>query len=288
VRQRDLTHLRWVSTNYFAAMGMPVVRGRDISEADRDGAPAVAVVDESLARMLYPGQDPVGRTAVLVDIMSDPPREDPCQIVGVVGSARLSEVRDGAEPAMYVPLLQTSPLSLRLVVRTAGDPLSLVAPLREIVRRLDRDALVTDVLSMAAAVDETYAGFRMVVRYLGLFAGIALLLAAVGLYAALAYHVSQQEHEIGVRMAVGAGRADIVGMVLRRGAWLVTIGVVLGVAAAYPGTKLVGSLLFETAPLDPAAYLCAALLLGLATAAACLVPALRATRVEPLVVLRSE
>jgi ABC-type antimicrobial peptide transport system permease subunit len=174
------------------------------------------------------------------------------------------------------------------VVRTAGDPASLAGPIREIVRRRDRNALVTEVVTMDAVVDEAFADFRRVVRYLGLFAGVALLLAAVGLYGALAYHVSQQEHEIGVRLAIGATRASVLTMVARRGAWLVAAGLVLGVGAAYPSTRLVRSLLFETVPLDPLTYGSAVVLLGAVAATACLVPAVRAARVDPAVVLRSE
>jgi len=282
----ERTLVRRVSAGYFATMNMALARGRDISEADRDGTPPVAVLSQSLARRLYPDLDPVGRSLVMIDNISG--TEVPYEVVGVARDARLSDPRTDGDPAMYLSILQGGSTALTLVVRTSGDPMALAAPVRAIVRRLDRDALVTDVLTMEDVVDQANAGFRVVARYLGLFAVIALLLACVGLYGALAYHVSQQEHEIGVRMAVGAGRADILGLVLRRGAWLVGIGLLLGVAASYPGTKLVRSLLFETEPLDPATYLGAALLLGLAAAAACLVPALRATRVEPLVVLRSE
>jgi putative ABC transport system permease protein len=282
----ERTLVRRVSAGYFATMSMPLARGRDFSETDRDGAPAVAVLSQSLARRLYPDLDPLGRSLVMIDNISG--TEVPYEVVGVVQDARLSDPRTDGDPAMYLSSLQGGATALTVVIRTAGDPLASAAPVREIVRRLDRNALVTDVLTMNAVVDQAYAGFRRVVRYLGLFALIALLLAAVGLYGALAYHVGQQEHEIGVRLAIGATRADILGMVLRRGARLVLIGLFLGAAVAYPGTRLVQSLLFETAPLDWATYLGAALLLGLVAAAACLLPALRAVRVEPLVVLRSE
>jgi putative ABC transport system permease protein len=156
------------------------------------------------------------------------------------------------------------------------------------VRRHDRNALVTDVLKMDVILDEAFSDLRRVTRYLGLFACLALVLAAVGLYGALAYHVSQQEHEIGVRLAMGATRAGILSLVLRRGMRLVTAGLLLGLAASYPCTQLVRSLLFETAPLDPATYAAALLLLSLTATAAWLIPAMRATRVDPAVVLRSE
>jgi len=280
------TLVRRMSAGYLATMRMHLAGGRGISDIDRDGAPAVAVLGQSLARALYSDQDPVGRTIVIINSLSG--TEAPYEVVGVVGDARLSDPRTDGDPAIYLSVFQGAPTALRIVVRTAGEPMNVAAPLREIVRRLDRNALVSDVLTMDAVVDQAYADFRTVVRYLGLFAGIALLLAAVGLYGALAYHVSQQEHEIGVRLAIGASHGDILGMVLRRGALLVATGLLLGAAAAYPGTRLVRSLLFETAPLDPLTYVGAALLLGLVAAVACLVPALRAVRVEPLVVLRSE
>ncbi len=287
-RDMEPVRLRRVSPGYFATMGMGLRGGRDISAADRDGAPAVAVVSESLARKLYPGRDPIGRVALLQDNLSRPPREVPYEIVGVVRSARLANPRDEADPALYLSIFQASPRSLRLVVRTSGDPSAVAAPLRRIVARHDRNALVTGVQTMEAVVDRAFADFRRVAGYLALFAGVALLLAAVGLYGALAYHVSQQQHEIGVRLAMGASRASVLGLVVRRGALLVTAGLVAGLAAAHPGTRLVGSLLFETAPLDPVTYAGAIAALGVVAAVACLVPALRAVRVDPAVVLRSE
>jgi cell division protein FtsX len=269
-------------------MNIQLLKGRDISETDRAGSPAVAVLSESLARRLYQGRDPVGRTVLLYDSLSRPPRNVPYEVVGVVGSARLANPREEADPAMYLSMLQANQRSARIVVRTAGDPLALAGPIREIVRRRDPNVPVTDVQTMDTIVDGAFTDFRRMVRYLGLFAAVALLLAAVGLYGSLAYYVSQQEHEIGVRVAMGATRAGILALVLRRGGWLVAVGIVAGVAAAYPGTRLVRHLLFETVPLDPATYLGAVLVLGVVAATACFVPALRATRVDPAVVLRGE
>ncbi len=288
VEQLEHTHLRRVSPGYFATIGMPVLQGRAIGETDRDGAPAAAVLSESLAKKLYPRGSPVGRTVLLFDNLSLPPKDIPYDVVGVVRSARLAGPREEADPAMYLSIRQAGPSALRIVVQTAGEPTAAVGSIREIVRRHDRNALLADFRTMDDVVDGAFMDFRRVVRYLGLFALVALLLSAVGLYGALAYHVSQQEHEIGVRQALGATRAAVLGLVLRRGGWLVVTGLLLGLATAYPGTKLVRSLLFETAPLDPASYAGAALVLSLVAAAACVVPALRATRVDPAVVLRSE
>ncbi len=255
--------------------GMGLAEARRRAQLDMDG---VEQVKESV-RAARPG--------ALLDL-SLPPKDIPYEIVGVVRSARLSGRREEADPAMYLSMLQASPTSLRIVLRTAGDPAATVAPIQEIVRRHNRNALVTDVRTMDDVVDSAFIDFRRVVRYLELFALIALLLASVGLYGALAYHVSRQEREIGVRLALGSTRAAVLGLVLRRGGWLVIAGLAVGLAAAYPATRLVRSLLFETTPLDPASYVGAALTLALVAAAACLVPALRATRVDPAVVLRSE
>jgi putative ABC transport system permease protein len=288
VKQFEHTHLCRVSPGYFETMGMPLLEGRAIEDTDREGARPVAVLSETLARALYPHDSPVGRTVLLFDNTSLPMKDIPYEIAGVVRSARLAGPREDADPAMYLSVLQAYPRSLRIVVRTSGDPTAAIAPIREIVRRHDRDALVADVQAMNDVVDGSFTDFRRVVRYMGLCAAIALLLAAVGLYGALAYHVGQQEHEFGVRQALGATRARVLVLVLRRGGWLVLGGLVLGLAVAYPGTRLVRSVLFETAPLDPASYAGAALALLPVAAAACLMPALRATRVDPAVVLRSE
>jgi predicted permease len=287
-RDMEPVRLRRVSPRYFGTMGMKLLGGRDISAADRDNTTAVAVVSESLARRLYPGRDPIGRVALLQDTLSRPPREIPYEIVGVVRSARLANPREEADPALYLSIFQASPRSLRVVIRTSGDPSAVAAPLRQIVARHDRNALVTGVQTMDAVVDGAFTDFRRIARYLALFAAVALLLAAVGLYGALAYHVSQQHHEIGVRLALGANRATVLRMVLGRGVVLVVVGLLTGLAAAYPATRLVGSLLFETTPLDAGTYAGAALGLGLVAAAACLMPALRAVRIDPAVVLRSE
>jgi predicted permease len=284
----ELTRLRHVSPGYFGALNLPLLQGRGIPDSGPGAAEKVAVVSESLARRLYPGSDPVGRTVLLMDNLSSPPRELPYEIVGVAGDIRLSDPREAGSPTLYLPVSLANPNRLRLVVRAAGDPGGLAGPIRDIVRRLDRDALVTDVLTMDAAVEGASSSLRRVARYLGLFAGLSLLLAASGLYGALAYHVSRQEHEIGVRLAMGASRAGILRLVLRRGTALASAGLLLGLAAAWPGARLVESLLYETGTLDPVTYLGAVLLLGLAAASACFLPALRAARTDPALLLKSE
>ncbi len=282
----ERTLIRRISPGYFATMNTPLLRGRNISASDRDGAPAVTVLSESLARRLFPDRNPLGQTVVMIDSLRS--SEVPFEVVGIVRDARLSNPRVSSDPAMYLSYLQANPLSMRIVIRSSGDSASLAGPIREILRRKDRNALLTEVATMDQIVDEAYSDFRMVVQYLSLFACIALLLAAVGLYGTLAYHVSRQEHEIGVRLAMGATSVSVLLLVLRRGMWLVATGLLLGIAAAYPGTRLVQNLLFETIPIDPAAYVSAVLLLVMVAAFACLKPAMSATRVDPVQVMRSE
>lgn len=283
----ELAYLRYVSPGYFATMNIPIQGGRDFLDTDRSDAPKVAVLSESLAAILYPDQNPVGRTIMLI-VNALNRREVAYEIVGVVSNVRLNSPRVSGDPVLYLSAFQAQPTWMGITVRSSGDPAALTASIRRIVRHTAPDALVTSVAAMEEIVARPLADFRRMVWYLGLFAGIALLLAVIGLYGALAYHVNQQEHEIGVRLAVGATRSDILGLVFRRGSGIVVIGLLLGLCVGYPGTALVRDLLFETAPLDPATYGVALLVLGLAAGTACLVPALRALRLDLAIMLRNE
>ena len=287
-RDMEPVRLRRVSPGYFATMGMRLLGGRDISAADRDGAPAVAVVSESLARTLYPGRDPIGRVALLQDNLSRPPKEVPYEIVGVVRSARLANPRDEADPALYLSIFQASPRSLRLVVRTSGDPSAVAAPLRRIVARHDRNALVTDVQTMDAVVDRGVrrlpSGGRVpgAVRGRRAPAGGRRPLRGAGLprepAAARDWGAAGDGREPRERpRAGGAARRGARGGRPRR----------------RPGGGAPGDAAGRQPPVrDRAAR--PGHLRGrrrgarLVAAVACLVPALRAVRVDPAVVLRSE
>jgi ABC-type antimicrobial peptide transport system permease subunit len=177
---------------------------------------------------------------------------------------------------------------LQIAVRTTGDPNLLIRPIEELLRRKDPNVLFAGPATMTSVVDEELAGFRTVILSLALFSAVALLLAAIGLYGTLAYHVAQRMNEIGIRLAMGASNSDMVGMILRRGLILVGIGLLLGMAGAYPGTLLMRQLLFDTQPLDPATYAGAIVFLGLVALFACLLPAWRATQVNLVEVLRRE
>jgi putative ABC transport system permease protein len=272
---------RWVPPGYFETLGIPFLAGRDIAAADGLGAPTVIVVSESVAERLFPGADPIGRRVNVGDW-----RE--FEIVGVVGDARINTMRRAPDAAMYMAAAQMAPARMQIAVRTAGDPALLVRPIEELLRRKDPNVLFARPQAMSAVVEEELADFRTVILSLTLFAGVALVLAAIGLYGVLAYHVSQRKSEFGIRLAMGASGHRLIAMIVRRGLALVAVGLAVGLAVAYPGTLALRGLLYETGTLDPAAYLGAVVFLGIVAAIACYLPARRATRVDVVDVLRME
>ncbi len=273
---------RWVTPGYFQTMGIPLLRGRDISTTDVSGNPRIMVVSENVAQTLFPGQDEIGRSVILG--RNSPPYE----VIGVVGNARLNTLRGELDPAMYMSSAQMKATRMQMVVRVTGDPSLLLGPIHQTVRRRNPNVLFAETTSMKSILDGASGDFRVVILSLSLFSGVALLLTAIGLYGVLAYQVSQRTHELGIRLAVGASRADMLGMILKRGMTLVGVGLVLGLAGAYFGTLLIRHLLFETRPLEPGTYASASVFLVLVTLPACLLPAWRATRVNLVDVLRAE
>ncbi|NIM50647.1 MAG: FtsX-like permease family protein [Gemmatimonadales bacterium] len=273
---------RWVAPGYFETMGIPLVKGRDISATDVPGSPAVVVLSEATARALFDGSDPIGR-AVGIGW-----HDSAFEVVGVVGDVRLNRLRDAPGGAMYMSSAQMGATRLQIAVRTTPDPATLVRPIENLLQQKDPNVLFARPASMTSIVDDGLADFRIVILSLTLFAGLALALAAIGLYGVLAYHVSQRTNEIGIRLAMGASNSDLIGMILKRGLILIGVGLLVGTAGAYPGTLLIRQLLYETRPLDPAAYVGAVGFLGLVAALACFLPAWRATQVDVVEVLRPE
>jgi ABC-type antimicrobial peptide transport system permease subunit len=273
---------RWTVPGYFETMGIPLLQGRGISETDDLDAPKVVVISESVVRSLFPGGNPLGR---LVKIgWSD----ESYQVIGVVADARLNRLQNDPDPGLYMASNQVGPGSAQIAIRTASDPALLVGPIRNLLRQKDPNAALTNPASMSSVLDEALGDFRIVILSLSLFAGVALVLTAIGLYGVLAYHVSQRRNEIGIRLAMGASSGTLLGMILKKGLALVGTGLALGVAGAYSGSLLIRQLLFETQPLDAASYTGAVGFLGLIALAACWLPAWRATRVNLVDVLRNE
>lgn len=286
--QEPNANVRFVSDGYFDTLGIPLLRGRPVSSADRDEAPEVIVINRSAAETFWPDQDPIGRQISFG--RADTPAEDVewITIVGVVADVRHSSVDGEPAPAFYRSILQATPGFATVALRTAGDPALQAAPLRDVVRRLDPNLPLFDEKVGSALVGESLAEPRFNATLLGLFAGLALVLAAGGVFGVVSYGVAQQVGEIGVRMALGAGARRIVGWVVAQGLRPVLWGIGVGLVGAVLATRLLDSLVYGVPTLDLGTYLLVALGLASVSAVACLVPALRASRVEPVAVLRDE
>ena len=241
----------------------------------------VAIIDESFATRHFPNEDPIGRG---LDIGNG--TDGFYEIVGVVGNVHHDGLDADPSPTMYVPYRQDIFSSMWLVARTNGDPAQLTSTVRQTVREIDPALPAFSISPLANVISDSVAQRRFSMLLLGLFALIAVFLAAVGLYGVVAYTVSQRTQEIGVRMAVGAGRADVLKMVVGGGMKLALLGVAIGIAGALAVTRVVATMLFGVTPFDPMSYLATAAILLAVAALACYVPARRAMRVDPIVALR--
>ncbi len=276
---------RIVLPGYFETMGIPLLEGRRIQESDTEGSPPVLVINQTMAETLFSGEPAIGRHVV---IAGDPPKS--FEVVGVVGDVRMSGPAVGPAMGMYRPYSQSASSTMRVAIRSSTDPTSLAEPLRALIRDLDPNLPVGDLRSMESVISssETVLRSRVAARSLGLFALVALLLASVGLYGVLACFVAQRRHEIGVRMALGEDGRGITTRILQRGLGLVATGLAIGTGVALLGSRILADLLFEIALTDPSTYVGACLVFLVVAALACLVPAWRAVRVDPLVALRAE
>jgi putative ABC transport system permease protein len=271
------------TTDYFHALQIPVVAGRAFTDQDTEQTTKVLIVNESMARQLWPGESPVGKR---ITVWRD--EKFPREIVGVVGDTKPSlDVEAG--PQMYVPFAQDSNWSgMSLVIRTNGDPAESTAALRSEIRSLDKGIPVFNVKTMNDVLALSVGPRRTPMLLLSAFAGVALLLAMIGIYGVTAYHVTQRTQEIGIRMALGAQMADVVKLVLKGGMALALIGIGAGLAGAFLLTRLMTSLLFGVKPTDGATFVAVSLCLLVTALLACYLPARRATKVDPLVALRYE
>ena len=271
---------RRVSQNYFQTLRIPLLRGRNFTEQEvRDNA-KVIVVSESLVSTVFPNEEALGKR--LLTIMSDKPFE----IVGIVGDIRHRSLQFQPYAAMYMPTVQSGRMNVAL--RTQGDPLSVVPAVRNEVKAIDRDQPIAAVRTMDEWVDRSTATPRYRTTLLGLFAAIAMILAATGIYGVMSYSVAQRTHEIGIRMALGARRLDVLNLVVRQGMVLVLIGLGIGLVGAFALTRVMASLLFGVTAKDPITFAAVAGLLAVVAFVACYIPARRATKVDPLTALRYE
>jgi hypothetical protein len=275
-----------VTPGYFQAMGIPLRAGRTFEARDAAAAPAVAVVSESLARAAWPGQDPVGR-GLAVD------GRPPARVVGVVADVRLVGLDAEAPQVIYVPFAQAMfglfpDWGLDMVLRTTSEPAALASAVRAEVEAMDRSLPVFALRSLEDVVAATLARRRVAMGLLAAFAGLAALLAAVGLYGVVSQSARRRRKEIAVRVALGAQRRDVRGLILKEGLALAAAGGSVGLAAAAGAGRVLSALLYGVGPLDPVTLVASCALLGLLTLLASLAPALAAGRADPLVALRDE
>ncbi len=276
---------RIVNPDYFRAMGIPLKRGRPFTQADTRETERVMIINETMAhRFFAPDEDPLGKR-----IRTGGGSSPWLSVVGVVGDVRHGGLDRDARPEMYFPYLQAPSRSMALVVRAAaGDPLKLAGPVRGQVLSLDKDQPIGNVMSLEQLLAESVAPRRFSMLLLGLFAAVAMILAAVGIYGVMSYSVAQRTREIGIRMALGAQAADVLRMVVGQGMVLAVIGLGVGLATALAVTRVMSSLLFEVSATDPLTFAGVSILLAVAALLACYIPARRATKVEPVVALRYE
>jgi len=276
-----------VGPEYFETVGMEILRGRGFTAQDNENAPAVAVVNETFARYYFGDEDPVGKR---ISFNNSNSSRDGIEIVGVVKDAKFVTLRERTPALFYQPYLQ-EPDSWRetsFQIRTAADPTQIIAALRQAAREVDANLPLFNIKTLATQVDESLVQERLIGAVSSFFGLLALTLAAVGLYGVMAYSVSQRTHEIGVRMALGAQRGAVLGMVMRQGMKLVLLGIGLGLAASFAATRIIANQLFGVTPTDPVTFVGAPFLLLIVALLACFAPARRATRVDPLALLRSE
>ncbi|MGV8039997.1 MAG: ABC transporter permease [Thermoanaerobaculaceae bacterium] len=276
---------RVVLPGYFSAMRMPLVAGRDLAETDREGTPQVVVISEAVVRRLYPGENAVGRQ-IATDFGDSQPTL--LQIVGVVADARLNQLDDGPSMAMYLPFTQVQVPTMHIAIRAGTDPEGVTRALREIVWRRNKDVPVAELAILKGEIRRSTATQQTLAGTVASFSLLALLLAAVGLFGVLAYQVSQREHEIGIRLALGAPSAHVLGTVLRQGLMVTGAGLAAGGLAGLALTRLMRGLLFEVAPTDPKSLLAATGCLLAVALLACAIPAARALRIQPMTALRYE
>ncbi|HTH50063.1 MAG TPA: ABC transporter permease [Candidatus Limnocylindria bacterium] len=283
-REHPVGDFNIVAGDYFRALGLPMLRGRDFNAADTASGPPVVIVNEAFARRYWPGQDALGKRIFQHGANGGTATE----VVGVVGTTRSRRLTDAARPAFYFPFTQKPDLALTLAVRTGLEPTGTIAQLRALVKSLDGNIPVFSVRTLAEQKDGSLSLQRMAATLLGGFGVLALLLAGLGIYGVLAYSVSRRTREIGVRMALGAQVADVLELVLRQGIGLAGVGMGIGLAAAFGVTRLLRGFLYEVQPLDPVTFGSVAVLLAAVALFACWLPARRAARVDPMVALRAE
>ena len=277
-----LTQLDDISPGYFDALRIPLLRGRLFSDADRQGTTSIAIINEAMAKKFWPNQDAIGKR---FHFFGDTTLRE---VVGIARNSVVNAIGEVPPPLVYLPLTQDYAPAATLQVQTAGKPESVIAGVRGQIQSLEPNLAITNVQTIGEIIDQGLWAPEMGAALLALFGGLALVLAAVGVYGVLAYSVTQQTREIGIRMAMGAERSDVLGLVVGQGLKLTGAGLVAGILVALALTRKLSSLLFGVSAYDPLTYASVILVLVFVALLACYIPAQRATRVDPLVALRYE
>jgi predicted permease len=286
---------RAVSPHYFSAFRIPLMRGRAFDDRDTGKSERVLIINQALARKYWPKGDPVGQRITIGKGLGPQFEEPTRQVVGIVGDVRENGLSGEDQPVIYVPQGQmTDPLTkfavsvipMSWAIRTASDPSPLVAAIQREIQAVDSQLPVSKIRTMEQVVSESTARQNFNMLLLSIFAGLALLLAAIGIYGLMSYTVEQRTQEIGIRMALGAGRGDMLKLIVRQGMLLAGIGVAIGLGAAFGLTRLLASLLFGVKTTDPFTYVAVAAILTAVALVATYVPARRATKIDPLIALR--
>jgi len=275
-------HIHFVAPRHPETMGIPMLAGRDLAATDRESSPRVAMINQTLARQLPGGGAAIGQRIRLAGEKED------IEIVGVVGDARFASLRDPAPRTLYLPYRQHRQHRMTFALRVAGDPVSVAAPVRQAMAEIDSKVPLFDLRSQEEQIDLILRPERLFAYVAGGFALLALLLACLGIYGTLAYSVARRTAEIGLRMALGAGRRDVIYTVLKESLVPVVVGIVLGLGAAIATTEVIESMLYGLTPTDSVTLAVATVGLIVSALVAAWVPSFRASRVDPMKALRAE
>jgi putative ABC transport system permease protein len=279
------TNFYAVSPDYFKAMGIRLLEGRWFTERDTTASPHVALINETMAKKIFPNDNPIGKRLTFGRRDNNP---DWYEIVGIVGDVKHYGLDQATTMQTYEPYTQQTFSAMTLVVRAAGEPTELTAGVRDQVLSLDKEQPISNIKTLDQSISTSVAQQQFSMLLLSVFAGVALLLAAVGIYGVLSYAVTQRTHEIGIRMALGAGQPEVLKLIIGHGLRLTLIGVTLGLGGAFALTRLMATMLFNVSATDPLTFTLLALALLLIALLACFVPARRATKVDPMIALRYE
>jgi predicted permease len=276
-----------VSPDYEKTLGIRLLRGRGFANTDQESAPRIAMVNATVAQRLFPGADPVGKRFTFGRLG---PNHAPkwVTIVGVVADTKMYGLANPARLEVYIPFRQMTSNEMVLLVKSSQEPTALVSAIRGVVASIDKEQPIFGIATMQEVVNASVSTRRITLILLGLFSGLALVLAAIGIYGVISYSVAQRAREIGIRMALGAQRGDVLRLVMAQGGKISVAGIVIGSAAALGLTRLMTKLLYSVSAVDPATFAAGAFVLGLIAMAACYIPARRTLRVDPLVALRHE